>query len=94
MLSEIMLRVVRNDGRGWISFDEYREGFLDELAAVNALVLDTADRVIAADPAPWSLSCLITVRDTRTPMMRNTFGRFLLRVFRRRDRCFPTTSPL
>ena len=33
------------------SFDEYREGFLDELAAVNALVLDTADRVIAADPS-------------------------------------------
>ena len=32
------------------SFDEYREGFLNELAAVNALVLDTADRVIAADP--------------------------------------------
>lgn len=33
------------------SFNEYREGFVDEVAAVNALVLDTADRVIAADPS-------------------------------------------
>lgn len=32
-------------------FDEYRDGFLDEVGAVNALVLDTADRVIAADPS-------------------------------------------
>ena len=32
-------------------FEEYREGFLKEVAAVNALVLDTADRVIAADPS-------------------------------------------
>ncbi len=30
-------------------FDQYRDGFLDEVVAVNALVLDTADRVIAAD---------------------------------------------
>lgn len=33
------------------SFDEYREGFVDEVSAVNALVLETADRVIAADPS-------------------------------------------